>query len=279
MKTRHYRPSRDPMKRFEEEMLLRGLSKRTIKSYKSYVEACLKFCNKSPRDITAAYVKSYLGHLAKKYSASTVNTAYSAMQFYFTRVLNRNFFSSIPRAKKQKRLPIVLSKKEIELMVSKTLNSKHKCMLQLLYGSGLRLNELLNLKMENIDFGRGIVQVVGGKGGKDRLAPLPQKLVPILKKQRDLKKPQDLLFTGLKGKKLSSNTVGQVVNQAAVRAKITKRATPHTLRHSFATHLLESGVSIRYIQKLLGHSRIMTTEVYTHVAQSRLENMPSPLDS
>ncbi len=281
MNTPNYRPSRDPMLLFVEEMRLRRLSLKTQKSYSRFVEECLRFCEgKSPRDMTGNDVREYLLWLSNEgKSASTLNIAYSALQMYFEKILHRKFFATIPRAKKEKQLPSVLSKAEVQRMFSAVGNVKHLCMLQLLYGAGLRVGELVRLRMKDIDFDRNLIHVVLGKGAKDRFTLLPQSLRETLLNQKRLKQPDDFLFTSYDRGHLTEATIQKVVGAAALRAKIGKSVSPHTLRHSFATHLLEAGTDIRYIQELLGHAKLATTQIYTHVTSASLTQVTSPLDS
>ncbi|KKU26818.1 MAG: phage integrase family protein [Candidatus Magasanikbacteria bacterium GW2011_GWA2_46_17] len=275
----HYRPSRDPIILLRQEMKLRGLSQKTVKSYLQYITACLAFARKNPKEIGGTDVRAYLENLAdKQYSASTLNTAYSALLFYFQTILRRNFFVSIPRIKKPRTLPAVITKQEVRRMIEGIKNPKHQCVIQLLYGTGMRVGELVRLRMWDIDFERNLIGVVRGKGAKDRLVLLPKTLVPILRKQRQLKKNGDFLFTNTRGDRLTEATIQKIVFSAARNAGITKNVTPHTLRHSFATHLLEAGVDIRIIQELLGHAKLATTQIYTHVARNTLQHVQSPLD-
>jgi len=273
-------PSWDPMVKLEQEMGLRGYARSTIKTYIDYISKCLVYANKHAREVGAADVRAYLEHLVNTgKSASTLNTAYSALRFYFSTILKRRFFVSIPRAKKKKVLPTILSVAEVRSMIAGTKNPKHRCMIELLYGAGLRVSELVCLKMSEIDTDRGVIVVKDGKRGKDRMTLLPKKLLVVLKKQKEIKLWSSYLFTGRGKKRLTAATVQKVVKQAARRAGIAKRVSPHTLRHSFATHLLESGTDIRYIQSLLGHASLKTTQIYTHVAQNHIEQLTSPLDS
>ncbi len=272
-------PSQDPMARLRQEMRLRKFSQKTIKSYLLYIEACLRFVRKSPREVDGADVRNYLDNLATTgKSASTLNTAYSALQFYFGKILCRKFFVHIPRAKKPHTLPEVLSKEEVRRMIDCVENQKHKCMIQILYGTGVRVGELVRLRMRDIDFDRNCIRVVQGKGAKDRMALLPKSIRELLEKQRSVKQPLDFLFTSYNGGRLTEATVQKVVRSAAQLAKIQKEVTPHTLRHSFATHLLESGTDIRYIQELLGHAKLATTQIYTRVSSQSLGAIKSPLD-
>jgi len=272
-------PSQDPMVKLRQEMRLRKFSPRTIKSYLMYVEACLRFVLKSPREVDGADVRNYLDNLAQTgKSASTLNTAYSALQFYFGKILYRKFFVNIPRAKKPHTLPEVLSKEEIRRMIDVTANPKHKCMIQILYGTGVRVGELVRLRMRDIDFDRNCIRVVQGKGAKDRQGLLPKSIRELLERQKSVKQPTDFLFTSYDGGRLTEATIQKVVRSAAQFAGIQKEVTPHTIRHSFATHLLEAGTDIRYIQELLGHAKLATTQIYTKVSSQSLGAIKSPLD-
>jgi len=278
MNSPHYRPSRDPMMLLSEEMKLKNFSRRTIESYTYYIQDCLKYTRTSPNRITEEHIREYLVFLQNKNrSASTLNTAYSALKLYFEKILRRKFFVHIPRSKREKTLPNVLSKDEVRRLIEGTKNVKHRTMISLLYGAGLRVGELVRLKMCNFDFDRKVIHVVQGKGKKDRYTLLPASLIEILQKQKSVKDAQSFLFTNQKGKHLTEKTVEKVVKAAAVRAAISKHISPHTLRHSFATHLLENGTDIRYIQELLGHAKIETTQIYTHVSLKD-KSIKSPLD-
>ena len=280
MNSQNYRPSRDVLQLFLQEMRLRGLSPRTQKTYLGFVSIFLKFCdNKSPKEISGSDVRLFLDWLVNNgRSASTINTAYSALFFYFNKILHRNFFLNVPRIKKSKYLPVVLSKEEVKRMIEVTINPKHNCIISLLYGTGLRVSELTHIKMLDIDLDRKMLRVFQGKGSKDRLVILPIKLFPILQRQFQVKKASDFLFTNGRGDKLTETTIQKIVSQAAEKAGIKKNVSPHTLRHSFATHLLEAGTDIRYIQELLGHAKLQTTQIYTKVANNVLSQIKSPLD-
>lgn len=276
----HYTPpSRHPMLLLEQEMRLRGLSRNTRESYLYYVRACLVWTQKSPRDVATADVRAYLDYLYQAgRSPSTLNCAYSALQYYFEKILHRHFFAQIPRAKQPKRLPIILSKGEVRKLIEKTGNPKHRCIVSLLYGTGIRVGELVRLQMNHIDFDRGVIHIQRSKGAKDRVVMIPLSLRETLLHQQRLKQPTDFLFTNGRGGRLTETTIQKVVAMAAIRATIGKPVTPHTLRHSFATHLLETGTDIRYIQTLLGHAKLETTQIYTHVAANQLSTIKSPLD-
>ena len=189
-----------------------------------------------------------------------------------------NRFYSIERPRKQERLPEVLSKGEVLRMIDSNPNIKHKCIVALLYSAGLRRNELINLKPTDINSERMVINVRQGKGRKDRMTILSKQLLTDLRLYYKLYKPTQYLFQGQQREQYSGTSVAKVVRRAAQRAGIQRRVTPHMLRHSFATHLLEAGTDLRYIQVLLGHSSSKTTEIYTHVAISNFSQIKNPLD-
>jgi len=189
-----------------------------------------------------------------------------------------NRFYTIERPRKKEKLPKVISKQEVLRMIAVSTNSKHKCIISLLYSSGLRRSELLNLTLSDIESDRMLIRVEGAKGNKDRYTLLSEKILVDLRIYFKIYRPKKYLFEGLKGGKYSSNSVLKVVKKAAEKAAINKRVTPHILRHSFATHLLENGTDLRYIQELLGHNSSKTTEVYTHVAKNNFNKIKNPLD-
>lgn len=275
----NYFPSQDPMLKLGQEMRLRNLSRKTIESYVHYIFSCLCKSNKNPRNITAEDIRQYLENMVSGgVSASTLNTAYSALKFYFEKILRRRFFCYIPRAKKAKYVPVVLSKEEVGRMLKVVVNPKHHCILSILYGTGIRVSELTHIKMCDIDLDRMVLRVFQGKGQKDRITILPLSLKDILSRQQRVKNTDDYLFTNGRGGRLTEATIQKVVSQIALKAGVKKNVSPHTLRHSFATHLLENGVDIRYIQELLGHAKLQTTQIYTKVAVTNLQRITSPLD-
>lgn len=285
----HYRPCRDPIFLLRQEMRLLNYSPKSIESYTHQVGEFLRFVGESPKEVSQADVKAYLGYLAENnFSSSSINTAYSALLFYFGKILHRRFFINLPRARQAKHIPVVLSKPEVTRMIDLTDNPKHRCILSLLYATGVRVSELTHIRMRDIDLDRMILRVYQGKGRKDRQTILPQSLKNTLSTQVRLKNSDDFLFTNGRnrtvagkqtgGGRLTEATIQKIVAQAATRAGIRKTVSPHTLRHTFATHLLENGTDIRYIQELLGHARLQTTQIYTHVAVSNFSNITSPLD-
>ncbi len=285
----HYRPSRDPLVLLRQEMKLLNYSHKTTESYIQRIADFLHFIGESPKDISQSDIKNYLGHLVDhNFSTSTINIAYSALLFYFGKILHRKFFINLPRARQAKHIPVVLSKAEVARMIAVTTNPKHKCILSVLYGTGVRVSELTHIRMRDIDLDRMTLRVFQGKGKKDRITILPAALKNTLSNQQRLKTASDFLFTNgrhriagdkhVGGGRLTEATIQKIVAQAAMRAGISKHVSPHTLRHSFATHLLENGTDIRYIQELLGHSKLQTTQIYTHVATNNFRDIQSPLD-
>jgi len=270
--------SQDPLIKLRQEMKLRNFSQKTIKSYLYYITDFLSKSNKQIRQINSSDIRNYLEKLADSgTSASTLNCAYSALKMYFEKIMFRKFFVTIPRAKKEKHLPEVLSKDEIIKMLSHLKNPKHHCIVSLLYGSGLRVGEVVRIKMKDLDLERMVLLVRQGKGKKDRFTILPESLKDILNKQKQIKSPDDYLFTNPNDNHLSEASVQKIVAKTAREVGINRVVSPHTLRHSFATHLLENGTDMRYVQELLGHSDIRTTQIYTHVTNSAIRNIKSPL--
>ena len=203
----------------------------------------------------------------------------NAIKFYYEVVKEMpNRFYSVERPRKEFKLPKVISKEEVKRIIANTNNIKHKCIVSLLYSAGLRRGELLNLKMEDIDSKRMLIRVNSGKGNKDRFTLLSENVLNDLRTYYLKHKPQKWLFEGLKGLQYSAGSVKEIINNAAIKAGIKKDVSPHMLRHSFATHLLENGTDLRYIQTLLGHSSSKTTEIYTHIAVSSFNLIKNPLD-
>ena len=189
-----------------------------------------------------------------------------------------NRFYHIERPHKKKTLPKVISKEDVLAIIKNTQNIKHKCIISLLYSSGLRRSELLNLKLEDIDSKRMLIHIRYAKGGKDRYTILSRNVLDDLRSYFKVYKPKSWLFEGSHNKQYSASSVVKLIDRAVKKAGIRKKVTPHTFRHSFATHLLEEGTDLRYIQHLLGHNSSKTTEIYTHVATSSFKNIKNLLD-
>ena len=255
-----------------QKLKLKKYANNTVRSYVSRFEEFINYY----RDIDLINlnendVREYLQKLIdEERSNSYINLSINAIKFYYEMVLGMPYrFYSIERPRKEFKLPKVLSKEEVLAIIKHTNNIKHRCIVSLLYSAGLRRSELLNLKMENIDSKRMLIKVKQAKGNKDRNTVLNQSVLDDLRKYYKINSPKTYLFEGnLPGKKYSPSGVLKVVSEAAERAGIRERVSPHMLRHSFATHLLENGTDLRYIQLLLGHNSTKTTEIYTHVASN-----------
>ncbi len=280
MNQSHYFPSQDPIIKLKQEMKLRRFSQNTIKSYLHYITDFLKYANKSPREVNTGDVRGYLENLAdKNVSSSTLNGAYSALWFYFGKILRRHFFADIPRAKKDKKLPGVFTVEEVRKILGAINNVKHKLFLGLMYSSGLRLSEAINVRVGDLDFSGRLLMVRGSKGAKDRMTILSDKVAGVLERYVKNKQPNELVFESNRGGKIRSRSAQSVFEQALRASGVRRHCTCHTLLHSFSTHLLENGTDIRYIQELLGHAKLQTTQIYTHVAKNNLEKIVSPLDN
>jgi len=271
---------RNPLYNLERELKIRGFSQKTVKSYLLYNKLFLRYINKSPKLVNNEDIRQYLAFLKdKNCSNATINVAINALKFYYTQILKRKFFFDIKHAKKPTYLPVVLSREEVERMIAATTNPKHRFLISLMYATGLRVSETIKIKIRDFDLNRKMLRVYQGKGRKDRYTILAEKLLPTLEQQIKLKQPNAYLFTGADGEgHLTPMSAGKTVKKAARSAGIYKNVSCHTLRHSFATHLLEQGTDIRYIQELLGHKRIETTQIYTKVTSQSLKNIKSPLD-
>jgi len=266
----------------EQKMHLKGYSPSTAKTYLDQFKRFLLFYRPhQPSELSEAEIRNYLLYLVekKKVSRSAQNQAINAIKFFYEVVLKQERkVYYLERPMREFRLPSVLSQEEVLSLFKVTQNLKHKTMLMLIYSAGLRRGEMLRMRVGDIDFNRGTVLVKASKGRKDRQSILAQMLVPYLKKYLSEYKPAYWLFEGEKGGQYSERSIQQVLINAKKKAGIIKEATLHTLRHSFATHLLESGTSTRYIQVLLGHESSKTTEIYTHVSRFALDKIRSPLD-
>ena len=258
-------------------------SPNTIKTYVDAIKSFLKFyANKPISEITNQDVIKFNNEyiLAKNYSASFQNQVVNAIKLFFKTVQNKTIdVDLIHRPKRSKLLPNVLSKEEVKAILEAPTNIKHKAMLSLIYSCGLRSGELINLKPNDIDSKRNIVVIKNAKGKKDRITPLSPKILELLREYFKSCKPVYYLFEGQNPKeKYSDRSLQLVLKHCLGKTKITKPVTLHWLRHSYATHLLESGTDLRYIQELLGHSSSKTTEIYTHVSTKSLQNIKSPFD-
>jgi len=270
-----------PLASLARELVIRGFSQRTIKAYLGINRRFLVFIGKSAKEVTTQDIKNHLLYLKLKgLSNTSLNLTISALKFYFEQVLKRKLFFNIKRPKREKYLPTVLTKAEIVRLLEATQNFKHQLLLSLMYGSGLRVSEAVSLKIAQLDcLGRKIL-VKSGKGAKDRLTLLSKKSIDLLNRYWPLLPGnQTYLFAGVGHQgHLTSRSAEKIFKQALNRAGIKKSAGCHSLRHSFATHLLEKGTELNVIQKLLGHENIKTTQIYARVSDKITAEIPSPLD-
>ena len=256
----------------------------SLQTAKTYVSLFERFINHykdiSLIEIAESEIQRYLIMIQQKgYSISMVNQTINAIKFYYENVLGMpNRFYAIDRPRKKKTLPKVLAIEEIKRLIEVTENIKHRCIISLLYSSGLRRGELLNLKLNDIDSNRMIINIRDGKGLKDRITVLSEHILTDLRKYYKAYRPKEYLFEGAHNRQYSGTSVCKILTNSARKAKLNKNIHPHMLRHSFSTHLLESGVDIMYIQLLLGHSDVSTTEIYTKVSSRNLSKIKNPLD-
>ncbi len=268
-------------KDLRRELLSRKYSYKTIKSYLYFNGDFLNFIGKGPSEITDADIKDYLVYLAeeKKSATSTLNQAINALKFYYGDMLERKFIYEVKRPRSDRKLPVVLSKEEIAKILNSVYNIKHKAILMLTYSAGLRVGEVVKLKLEDLDSNRMLIHIKGSKGRKDRYSLLSESALKTLREYWKLYKPGKWLFPAPdKERHITIRTAQRVFEMACERARINKDVTIHSLRHSFATHLLENGIDLRYIQELLGHKSSKTTEIYTHVSNKDFIRIKNPLD-
>ena len=260
------------------EMKLRNYSPKTIEAYIRVVKNIYTFYRKPPRDLSEEEIKNYLYSKQKqKLSSQTIALFANALNFLYTQIYKRSGYSKIRHPKQSQRLPVILSRDEIKRMIELTQNFKHRLMLALTYAAGLRVSETVRLRARDVDLNELTITVRQGKGKKDRLTVISDSLVPELQQIMAGKNGDDFVFASERGGRLTEASAQKVFYQALRRAGINKLATFHCLRHSFATHLLENGTDVRYVQELLGHQNIRTTQIYTHMTNPGFRNIKSPL--
>jgi site-specific recombinase XerD len=269
--------------KYNETLKLRSYSENTIRVYNAMFTKYLKaFKDNDPEKITTDQIKSFL---LWKINSEDISTSYqnqliNAIKFYYEQVLKRpRLVYYLERPKKEKRLPGVLSIEEVQKILGSISNIKHKAIISMVYSAGLRISEVINLRISDIDSSRMQIRIEQSKGKKDRMTILSEKMIVLLREYFIAYRPKQYLFEGQKGGKYSTTSIQKVFQRAKRQAGIRKHATVHTLRHSFATHLLEAGTDLRYIQELLGHGSSKTTEIYTHVSTRQIRKIKSPLDS
>lgn len=268
---------------YVEKLKRMGYSSNTISAYSYYFNEFLLYHRpKQLKELGKPDVETFQNYLVQKkaLSVNTMRQVANSLKFYFEKILGEQregFYVDIP--KKEKRLPEVLSEHEIIRILNATENAKHKIILALLYSSGLRVGELVKVRVQDLDFDRSVVFVKGGKGNKDRYTVMSEEIKPYLKYYLKEFSPNYWLIENHLRKQYSTSSIRSILKKSAKLAEITKSVNPHKLRHSFATHLLERGTDIRYIQELLGHASPDTTAIYTHVSPILLQKIKSPLDT
>jgi integrase/recombinase XerD len=266
---------------FKQELMVTGYSQRTIKMYLIYVQKLLQETSKHPKTMDKHDIVGFLARAREKnISNATLSLMHSALKFFFQQHIGQKIIDDIKIPKKAKKLPSVLSISELKEIFKNTKAGRNRLLLQFIYSTGVRVSEAVNMRVNELDLENATATVKSGKGNKDRVVVLSQKWITFIKKYLARKRVvSEFVFSKKNGTQLSTDTVERIIRHAAKEAKITKRVTPHVLRHSFATHLLESGENIRKIQVLLGHANLSTTSIYTHVSKEELKKVQSPLDN
>lgn len=272
----------DVLKQYKDLLIQKRYSPNTERIYCHYFRDFVNYFDGVNIDhLTKEQINSYILRLIRKQQISTSqqHQRINAIKFYYEKILGgeKQYFE-LHRPQKEHKLPKVLSKNEVRRIIEAGENLKHKCILMLLYSAGLRRSELINLKISDVDSERMVIHVTGAKGKKDRITLLSEKLLELLRHYYKGYRPKYYLFEGQAGGKYSPTSVANILRSAAQKAGIRKQVTPHMLRHSFATHLLEQGTDLRYIQELLGHNSSKTTEIYTHVSRQAIDKIKNPMD-
>lgn len=271
------------LKTFQTKLNTQRYAKNTIKSYMDYASLFLKHLNEYPslKDVPVRAIESFINEKVQKeqISVSYQKGLVGAIKKLYELTLNQKVQLDYLYPKRSfSKLPKFFSKEEIRQLLDSTDNIKHRAILMTIYSCGLRLNELLNLKIKDIRSSEKIIRINQSKGNKDRIVSLPDKLLDILRDYYLVYKPTNYLFEGEKGNRYSERSVQLVLKKSLANAKIKTEGTVHTLRHSYATHLIQSGIDVRIVQELLGHENIKTTMIYTHITDIDKKRTPSPLD-
>ena len=263
--------------KIEDELKLRNYSRRTIDAYLSSLSDYFRYIKNATNDPDVTLIKKYLLEKQEKgQSPQTINLYLNAIKYFYREVFKSNISIDLKFAKTSNKLPIVLSRLEIEKIINSINNRKHKLLISLSYGSGFRVSEAINLKIKDINLEELTIHIKDSKGKKDRMTIFPEKLKVDLAEIIALCDKNDYVFVSNRGGKLTERTAQKVFENALKKSGVKKDATFHSLRHSFATHLLENGVDVRYVQALLGHQNIRTTQLYTQVTNPKLKNIKSP---
>lgn len=270
----------DYLLQVKNELKLRNYSPKTIKSYLGCLEDYFIISGNNIKKADINFIKNFLLHKKDKgLSSQTINLYLNAIKFFYRDILKNPTRINIKFAKRSLKLPIVLSRNEIEKIIGSIDNKKHKLIVSLSYGAGLRVSEVINLKIKDININELTIHLKGAKGNKDRITIFPEKIKNDIINLIANRSGNEYLFSSERGGKLTERTAQKIFENALQKSVIQKDATFHSLRHSFATHLLENGVDVRYVQELLGHQNIRTTQLYTKVTNPSIKKIKSPLDN
>ncbi len=262
----------------DRTLRLRNYSPKTRQAYLLYIKEFIRFTKENEIGNKQEAIEEFLLNKHKrKQSPQTINLALNAVKFLYNEVLKINLKTNFKFAKRSQKLPIVLSRAEIKKIIKATNNAKYRLMISLGYACGLRVSEVTNLRVSDLDIDQLVIHIKNAKGKKDRISVLPEKLQKDLRNFVAGKDNHDSVFDSNRGGKLTTTSLQKMFRQSLAKTNIKKPATFHSLRHSFATHLLENGTDVRYVQELLGHANIRTTQIYTQVTNPKLRNIRSPL--
>ena len=260
----------------------RNYSAKTIESYQAYVKRFFEYCKKEPKRVTKKDIREFLDKLIERgQSGNTINVNLNAFRFVFEDLLRRRIRLNIRYSKKPLQLPVFLEKEEVKAFLDSVENEKHRLMVELMYSAGLRVSELCNLRVKHLEIDKGYGFVRKGKGKKDRVFIIAEYVKQKIKSliESEQLNAEDWLFMSNRKRQYDVRTIEEIVKKARKKAGIVKNIHPHTLRHSFATHLIENGYSLTEVQSLLGHKSPETSMIYIHLATPRMLNVKSPLDS
>ena len=266
--------------KLETELKIRGFSQKTVDSYLLHNQQFLKFINKEPEKIEEQDVKNYLAYLIseKQYKPRSTSLTFSALKFFYYNILNKKIMENIKIPKLDKKIPTVLSNEEVKSLLNAIENQKHKILISLMLSSGLRVSEAVSIKIEDINFDEKTLTVRSGKGNKDRITITSTKLLEEIKNYLTKRKDKNPYLFHIGDTHVTIKLAQKIIKQAARKAGINKRVYCHALRSTFATNLMNNGVNIRYIQALLGHSQLNTTQMYLNVSSDELKKIKNPLD-
>jgi len=266
------------LKKIETELRISRKSNKTIKSYIFFNNKLLEFCKKEPEQISINDIKQFLAEKLSNKSSGTIILALAAIRYSFEKILGKDPTAGIERPRKEKKIPEVLSKEEVKKLIENAETKKSKFIIKLLYSTGMRVSELCNLKLNDLNLNEKIGWIRQGKGKKDRIFIISEKLTQEIEQYMKGQQEQNYSYLLSKEKPLTPRNIQKIIKLAAKKAGINKKVTPHTLRHSYATHLLEAGTDIRKIQALLGHENLNTTQIYTHISTEELKKVKSAFD-